>query len=112
LQKNHPTRVLTLVYQPFALGVSALLAYHEAKINTRLRNLTGYTIYFLSSFGIIIVSEYLSLRQIETVHKLYSFTLCLDASVSTSITCVGVEWNGIGMAFSSIPLQSTSTYVD
>ncbi|KXG36461.1 equilibrative nucleotide transporter 3-like isoform X1 [Sorghum bicolor] len=53
--KNHPTRVLTLVYQPFALGVTALLAYHEAKINTRLRNLTGYTIYFLSSFAIIIL---------------------------------------------------------
>ncbi|CAD6217647.1 unnamed protein product [Miscanthus lutarioriparius] len=49
--KNHPTRVLTLVYQPFALGVSALLAYHEAKINTRLRNLTGYTIYFLRKGG-------------------------------------------------------------
>ncbi|KAK8460622.1 hypothetical protein SEVIR_2G360900v4 [Setaria viridis] len=53
--KNHPTRVLTLVYQPFALGVTALLAYHEAKINTRLRNLTGYTLYFLSNLAIIIL---------------------------------------------------------
>ncbi|OEL34639.1 Equilibrative nucleotide transporter 3, partial [Dichanthelium oligosanthes] len=53
--KNDPTRVLTLVYQPFALGVTALLTYHEAKINTRLRNLTGYTLFFLSSFAIIIL---------------------------------------------------------
>ncbi|PVH65038.1 hypothetical protein PAHAL_2G407700 [Panicum hallii] len=52
--KNHPTRVLTPVYQPFALGVTALLTYHEAKINTRLRILTGYTLLFLSSFAIII----------------------------------------------------------
>ncbi|WVZ66337.1 hypothetical protein U9M48_015574 [Paspalum notatum var. saurae] len=53
--KNHPTRVLTLVYQPFALGVTALLTYHEAKINTRLRNVTGYTLFFLSSFAIIML---------------------------------------------------------
>ncbi|RLM85999.1 equilibrative nucleotide transporter 3-like [Panicum miliaceum] len=53
--KNHPTRVLTPVYQSFALRVTALLTYHEAKINTRLRILTGYTLFFLSSFAIIIL---------------------------------------------------------
>ena len=50
MQKNHPTRVLTLVYQPFALGVTALLTHHEAKINTRLWNLTGYTLFLLYKF--------------------------------------------------------------
>ncbi|CAL5062218.1 unnamed protein product [Urochloa decumbens] len=53
--KNHPTRVLTLVYQPFALGITALLTHHEARINTRVRNLTGYTLFFLSSLAIIIL---------------------------------------------------------
>ncbi|MCL7051001.1 hypothetical protein MKW94_010124 [Papaver nudicaule] len=37
--KYHPARVLTLVYQPFALGAFAILTYNEAKINTRRRNL-------------------------------------------------------------------------
>nr|KJB79934.1 hypothetical protein B456_013G073200 [Gossypium raimondii] len=49
----HPSRVLTLVYQPFALGTLAILAYHEAKINTRRRNLFGYTLFFLSSLAIL-----------------------------------------------------------
>ncbi|KAK9133730.1 hypothetical protein Scep_013258 [Stephania cephalantha] len=51
----HPTRVLTLVYQPFALGTIALLAYYEAKLNTRIRNLFGYSLFFLSSFLLIIL---------------------------------------------------------
>ncbi|XP_072950867.1 equilibrative nucleotide transporter 3-like [Typha angustifolia] len=53
--KYHPTRVLTLVYQPFALGSIAILAYREAKINTRVRNLTGYTLFFLASLALIIL---------------------------------------------------------
>ncbi|CAD5167411.1 unnamed protein product [Musa acuminata subsp. malaccensis] len=51
----HPTRVLTLVYQPFALGTIAILAYHEAKINTRRRNLAGYSLFFLSSLALIVL---------------------------------------------------------
>ncbi|PPD99360.1 hypothetical protein GOBAR_DD03622 [Gossypium barbadense] len=51
----HPSRVLTLVYQPFALGTLAILAYHEAKINTRRRNLFGYTLFFLSSLAILVM---------------------------------------------------------
>nr|TKW35272.1 hypothetical protein SEVIR_2G361600v2 [Setaria viridis] len=48
--KYHPTRVLTLTYQPFVLTISAaVFTYHEAKVNTRLRNLVGYTMFFLSS---------------------------------------------------------------
>ncbi|XP_052163529.1 equilibrative nucleotide transporter 3-like [Oryza glaberrima] len=51
----HPTRMITLVYQPFVLTTTALFAYHEAKINTRMRNLAGYMLFFLSSFGVIVL---------------------------------------------------------
>uniref|UniRef100_A0A0E0ED10 Uncharacterized protein n=1 Tax=Oryza meridionalis TaxID=40149 RepID=A0A0E0ED10_9ORYZ len=51
----HPTRVVTLTYQPFVLGTTAIFTYHEAKVNTRLSNLAGYTLFFLSSFAAIIL---------------------------------------------------------
>ncbi|XVE66264.1 hypothetical protein DITRI_Ditri08aG0066700 [Diplodiscus trichospermus] len=51
----HPSRVLTLVYQPFALGTLAVLTYHEAKINTRRRNLLGYILFFLSSLAVLVL---------------------------------------------------------
>ncbi|XP_062093527.1 equilibrative nucleotide transporter 3-like [Humulus lupulus] len=51
----HPSRVLTLVYQPFALGTMILLAYNEAKIDTRKRNLCGYTLFFASTLLLIVV---------------------------------------------------------
>lgn len=51
----HPARVLTLVYQPFALGTMALLAYNEAKIDTRKRNLMGYALFFLSTLGLLVL---------------------------------------------------------
>ncbi|XP_061346729.1 equilibrative nucleotide transporter 3-like [Gastrolobium bilobum] len=54
--KYHPPRVLTLVYQPFAVGTLAILAYNEAKINTRLRNLFGYTLFFISTLLVLIVN--------------------------------------------------------
>ncbi|KAF9587495.1 hypothetical protein IFM89_003434 [Coptis chinensis] len=53
--RYHPSRVLTLVYQPFALGTLAILAYNEAKINTRKRNLLGYSLFFLSSLVVLVV---------------------------------------------------------
>ncbi|KAK6154678.1 hypothetical protein DH2020_008926 [Rehmannia glutinosa] len=51
----HPSRVLTLVYQPFALGTMAILAYHEAKVDTRKRNLFGYILFCLSTFGLLVI---------------------------------------------------------
>uniref|UniRef100_A0A3N7G9C8 Uncharacterized protein n=1 Tax=Populus trichocarpa TaxID=3694 RepID=A0A3N7G9C8_POPTR len=51
----HPSRVLTLVYQPFALGTIAVLTYNEAKINTRLRNLFGYALFFLSTLLVLVL---------------------------------------------------------
>ncbi|KAK8494139.1 hypothetical protein V6N13_092701 [Hibiscus sabdariffa] len=51
----HPSRVLTLVYQPFAFGTMAILAYNESKINTRRRNIFGYSLFFASSFMLIVL---------------------------------------------------------
>ncbi|XP_059302778.1 equilibrative nucleotide transporter 3-like [Lycium ferocissimum] len=53
--KYHPSRVLTLIYQPFALATIAILAYNEAKIDTRRRNLTGYTIFFSGAFALLVL---------------------------------------------------------
>lgn len=54
--KYHPSRVLTLVYQPFAVGTLAILAYNEAKLNTRTRNLFGYTLFFISTLVVLILN--------------------------------------------------------
>lgn len=51
----HPSRVLTLVYQPFAVGTLAILSYNESKVNTRLRNLFGYTLFFITTFLVLIL---------------------------------------------------------
>lgn len=51
----HPSRVLTLVYQPFALGTMAILAYNESKIDTRKRNIAGYILFCLSTFALIVL---------------------------------------------------------
>ncbi|ESQ38082.1 hypothetical protein EUTSA_v10029294mg [Eutrema salsugineum] len=51
----HPLRVLTFVYQPFALGTITILAYHESKLNTRTRNLVGYIVFTISTFLIIVL---------------------------------------------------------
>ncbi|XP_050103694.1 equilibrative nucleotide transporter 3-like isoform X3 [Malus sylvestris] len=51
----HPSRVLTVVYQPFAVLTIIVLSYHEAKINTRKRNLLGYILFFLSSLLVLVL---------------------------------------------------------
>ncbi|XP_016674824.1 equilibrative nucleotide transporter 3 isoform X1 [Gossypium hirsutum] len=71
----HPSRVLTLVYQPFALGTLAILAYHEAKINTRRRNLFGYILFFLSSLAILVVSS----LAIYLVHDRFTLRMATEA---------------------------------
>lgn len=55
-KKYHPARVLTLVYQPFALGTIAILAHTEAKSDTRQRNITGYILFFISTLALLVVS--------------------------------------------------------
>lgn len=51
----HPSRVLTLVYQPFALGTMAILAYKESKVDTRKRNIAGYILFFIATTMLIVV---------------------------------------------------------
>ncbi|KAF7805874.1 equilibrative nucleotide transporter 3-like [Senna tora] len=53
--KYHSSRVLTLVYQPFALTTLAILSYYEAEMNTRKRNLIGYSLFFLSSLAVLVL---------------------------------------------------------
>ncbi|KAL5774624.1 hypothetical protein ACOSP7_012181 [Xanthoceras sorbifolium] len=54
-KKYHPTRSLTLVYQPFALIAIAILAYNESKVNTRQRNLAGYILFFASTLALLLL---------------------------------------------------------
>ncbi|KAG0496225.1 hypothetical protein HPP92_000774 [Vanilla planifolia] len=53
--RYHPTRVLTLIYQPFAFGTIAILTYHESKLNTRLRIIFGYTLFVICSLLQIVI---------------------------------------------------------
>lgn len=51
----HPSRVLTLVYQPFAVITMAILAYNESRVDTRKRNIFGYVLFFISTLGCILL---------------------------------------------------------
>ncbi|RYR21584.1 hypothetical protein HN51_035245 [Arachis hypogaea] len=53
--RYHPSRVLTLVYQPFAVGTIATLAYNEERINTRFRNLFGYILFFAATLLVLVI---------------------------------------------------------
>ncbi|TYI23264.1 hypothetical protein ES332_A06G152800v1 [Gossypium tomentosum] len=55
LEDYHPSRVLTLVYQPFAFGTMSILAYNESKINTRRRNIFGYSLFVASTFMLLVL---------------------------------------------------------
>lgn len=63
----HPSRVLTLVYQPFALVTMLILAYNESTVNTRKRNIFGYALFFASTFGLVIVSFKFSIFSFEAI---------------------------------------------
>ncbi|KAL7174834.1 hypothetical protein ACSBR1_043844 [Camellia fascicularis] len=54
-RRYHPARILTLVYQSFALGTMAILAYNESKIDTRKRNLIGYILFFISTLSLLVL---------------------------------------------------------
>ncbi|XP_047307066.1 equilibrative nucleotide transporter 3-like [Impatiens glandulifera] len=53
--RYHPSRVLTLVYQPFAVCTISVLTYNEANLNTRLRILFGYSLAFLSTLSVLVL---------------------------------------------------------
>lgn len=57
-QKYHPSRVLTIVYQLVANVFISTLAYKEAKLSTRFRNILGYSLYTAGTFCLIIVSTF------------------------------------------------------
>lgn len=77
LQHYHPSRVLTIVYLPFALGFMAIMAYHEAKIDTRIRNIFGYSLFFISTFLLIVVSTFLNSFNLLCMFILFPFCVCL-----------------------------------
>ncbi|XP_075106434.1 equilibrative nucleotide transporter 3-like isoform X1 [Nicotiana tabacum] len=86
----HPSRVLTLVYQPFALGTMALLAYNEAKVDTRMRNLAGYTVFTLSTFSLIVVcSAFSDFWFLCCRCFAHSFVICVFASVQLDLATSG-----------------------
>lgn len=92
LKLYHPSRVLTLVYQPFALGTMAILAYNEAKIDTRKRNLTGYILFFLSTLALLVVSiaspQFLHNLWVFHFHYHYRF-LCKFMYIVLSLSTAG-----------------------
>lgn len=47
--------MLTLVYQPFAFVTMIVLAYYEARINTRRRILFGYVVFSLCTLALLLV---------------------------------------------------------
>ncbi|KAK3433219.1 hypothetical protein EUGRSUZ_D00755, partial [Eucalyptus grandis] len=51
----HPSRVLTIVYQPFAIGMMAILTYHKSKVDTRKRNIIGYMFFTLSTLLLLVL---------------------------------------------------------
>ncbi|WCJ42995.1 Equilibrative nucleotide transporter 3 [Euphorbia peplus] len=51
----HPSRVLTLVYQPFALGMIVLFVYYEAKLNTRKRIIAGYILFTAATLMLLLL---------------------------------------------------------
>ncbi|XP_027338852.1 equilibrative nucleotide transporter 3-like [Abrus precatorius] len=53
--RYHPSRVLTIVYQPFALVTMLILAHNESRINTRMRNLIGYTLFFAGTLLVLVL---------------------------------------------------------
>ncbi|CAI0431166.1 unnamed protein product [Linum tenue] len=53
--RYHPSRVLTLVYEPFALGTMAVLAYNESRIDTRKRNIGGYLLFFAGTLMLLVL---------------------------------------------------------
>lgn len=57
-KKYHPILAFTLVYQPFALITTLILAHYESKISTRMRNLSGYATFFVCSLLVLVVSTF------------------------------------------------------
>ncbi|KEH17900.1 putative equilibrative nucleoside transporter [Medicago truncatula] len=70
-------RAFTICYQPFALITTLILAHYESRINTSLRNLYGYALFFVLSFLVIVLDLATSGRGgIGTFSGLCTFFAC------------------------------------
>lgn len=51
----HPSRVLTVIYLLFALVAMIILTHYESRINTRMRVITGYILFFICTLLVLIL---------------------------------------------------------
>ncbi|KAI3875283.1 hypothetical protein MKX03_001281 [Papaver bracteatum] len=51
----HSARVLPIVYAPVVVTITAVLAYYEATLNTRIRIISSFLLLFMSNAAIIIL---------------------------------------------------------
>lgn len=56
LQKYHPSRVFTIVYEPFALITTLIYLRYEARASTRWRVLSGLVLFIVAITLAIVVS--------------------------------------------------------
>lgn len=54
--RYHSSRVLTIVYQPFALITIIILSYYEATSNTRRRILLGFILFNISTLLVLVLN--------------------------------------------------------
>ncbi|AAF04424.1 Equilibrative nucleotide transporter 2 [Arabidopsis thaliana] len=52
----HPSRILTIIYQSFSIGALSVLVHKEARLNTRRRNLFGYSLFSLGSLAVLVLN--------------------------------------------------------
>ncbi|BBN10216.1 hypothetical protein MPTK1_5g01910 [Marchantia polymorpha subsp. ruderalis] len=52
---DHPSRVFTIIYEPFGLGVTLIFLYFEARASTRWRVVSGFLLFTASIIFIIVV---------------------------------------------------------
>ncbi|XP_042064022.1 equilibrative nucleotide transporter 3-like isoform X2 [Salvia splendens] len=83
----HPARVLTLVYQPFALRSMAILSYNEANIDTRKRNMF---LFCFSTLCLLLVSHYTSFHFMKLLK--HSTRLIFFVAVAVFVGCVSSCW--------------------
>ncbi|XP_013462461.2 equilibrative nucleotide transporter 3 isoform X2 [Medicago truncatula] len=53
--RYHPSRVLTIIYLPFTLVTLIILTHNESRINTRMRILVGYTLFFVCTLLVLVL---------------------------------------------------------
>ncbi|CAE5966718.1 unnamed protein product [Arabidopsis arenosa] len=53
--RYHPSNIITIIYQSFAIGALSVLVYKEARLNTRRRNLVGYSLFSLGSLAVLVL---------------------------------------------------------